>query len=62
MIAARPHNSAPLLSQLRLLVEGVPAWVSVEAVGEALKAGTNRGSCRAEIKGIVEANRLKAAE
>ncbi len=35
---------------------------SVEAVGAALKAGTNCGSCRAEIRGIVDVNRLEAAE
>ncbi|WP_159586381.1 nitrate reductase [Chelativorans xinjiangense] len=35
---------------------------SVAAVGEALQAGTNCGSCRAEIRGIVEANRAVAAE
>ncbi len=35
---------------------------SVEAIGAALKAGTNCGSCRAEIRGIIEANRLEAAE
>jgi assimilatory nitrate reductase catalytic subunit len=36
--------------------------MSVEAVGRALNAGTNCGSCRAEIKAIVELNRLMAAE
>jgi len=35
---------------------------SVEAIGVALKAGTNCGSCRAEIRGIIEVNRLEAAE
>ena len=35
---------------------------SVEAIGAALKAGTNCGSCRAEIRGIIDANRLAAAE
>jgi assimilatory nitrate reductase catalytic subunit len=35
---------------------------SVEAIGEALKAGTNCGSCRAEIKGIIAAHQLAAAE
>ncbi|WP_027133478.1 nitrate reductase [Geminicoccus roseus] len=35
---------------------------TVAAVGEALQAGTNCGSCRAEIKGIIDANRLQAAE
>jgi assimilatory nitrate reductase catalytic subunit len=36
--------------------------VTVEAIGQALQAGTNCGSCRAEIKGIINAYRLRAAE
>ncbi|MDZ5698299.1 molybdopterin-dependent oxidoreductase [Chelativorans sp. M5D2P16] len=35
---------------------------SVEAIGRTLYAGTNCGSCRAEIRGIVEVNRAVAAE
>ncbi|MBA8879893.1 nitrate reductase [Phyllobacterium myrsinacearum] len=35
---------------------------TVVAIGEALKAGTNCGSCRAEIRGIVDANLVQAAE
>ncbi len=35
---------------------------TVEAIGAALKAGTNCGSCRAEIRGLIEVNRLEAAE
>jgi assimilatory nitrate reductase catalytic subunit len=35
---------------------------TVEAVGALTRAGTNCGSCRAEIRGIVDANRLLAAE
>ncbi|MBZ9653673.1 nitrate reductase [Phyllobacterium lublinensis] len=35
---------------------------TVQAVGEALKAGTNCGSCRAEIRGIIDANIVEAAE
>jgi assimilatory nitrate reductase catalytic subunit len=35
---------------------------TVEAVGRALQAGTNCGSCRAEISGIIDAHRLQAAE
>jgi assimilatory nitrate reductase catalytic subunit len=31
-------------------------------VGEAVQAGTNCGSCRSEIKKIVDAYRLHAAE
>ncbi|MER8824965.1 molybdopterin-dependent oxidoreductase [Mesorhizobium sp. M0938] len=36
--------------------------VSVEAIGATLHAGTNCGSCRAEIRAIIEARRLQAAE
>ena len=36
--------------------------VTVAAIGEALQAGTNCGSCRSEIREIVDANRLQAAE
>ncbi|MBN9291915.1 MAG: molybdopterin-dependent oxidoreductase [Hyphomicrobium denitrificans] len=35
---------------------------SVAAIGEALQAGTNCGSCRAEIRTIIEAQNLQAAE
>jgi len=35
---------------------------TVAAVGEALQAGTNCGSCRAEIRGIIDAHQLAAAE
>jgi assimilatory nitrate reductase catalytic subunit len=35
---------------------------TVEAIGQALQAGTNCGSCRSEIKAIIEAGRLLAAE
>jgi assimilatory nitrate reductase catalytic subunit len=35
---------------------------SVEAIGAALRAGTNCGSCRSEIRSIVEAGRVQAAE
>jgi len=36
--------------------------LDVAAVGAATQAGTNCGSCRAEIKGVVDAHRLQAAE
>jgi len=36
--------------------------VTVEAIGELLKAGTNCGSCRAEIRQIIAANQPVAAE
>ena len=35
---------------------------TVEAIGAALHAGSNCGSCRAEIRGIIETYRLAAAE
>jgi assimilatory nitrate reductase catalytic subunit len=35
---------------------------TVSAVGETLQAGTNCGSCRAEIRNIIEAQNLEAAE
>jgi assimilatory nitrate reductase catalytic subunit len=35
---------------------------TVDAVGETTQAGTNCGSCRAEVHSIIEAHRLKAAE
>ena len=35
---------------------------TVEAIGQTLKAGTNCGSCRAEIRGIIDANIVEAAE
>jgi assimilatory nitrate reductase catalytic subunit len=35
---------------------------TVEAIGKTLQAGTNCGSCRAEIRSIVDAHRLQAAE
>ncbi|MFG1181466.1 nitrate reductase [Xanthobacter versatilis] len=35
---------------------------TVKAVGDATQAGTNCGSCRAEIKGIIDAKHLQAAE
>jgi assimilatory nitrate reductase catalytic subunit len=35
---------------------------TVEAIGLSLKAGTNCGSCRAEIRGIIDANIVEAAE
>ena len=35
---------------------------SVEAIGAALRAGTNCGSCRSEIRTIIHAGRIQAAE
>jgi assimilatory nitrate reductase catalytic subunit len=36
--------------------------VTVDAIGRALQAGTNCGSCRSEIQEITDARRLQAAE
>jgi assimilatory nitrate reductase catalytic subunit len=35
---------------------------TVEAIGQTLQAGTNCGSCRAEIKILIDAHRARAAE
>ena len=35
---------------------------SVEAIGAELRAGTNCGSCRSEIRSIIDAGRIQAAE
>ncbi len=35
---------------------------TVEAIGTALKAGTNCGSCRSEIRAVIDANIMQAAE
>ncbi len=35
---------------------------TLEAIGSALKAGTNCGSCRSEIRAIIQVNRVQAAE
>lgn len=35
---------------------------SLDAIGKALNAGTNCGSCRSEIRGIIDAGRVQAAE
>ncbi|TPM26874.1 nitrate reductase [Mesorhizobium sp. B2-3-4] len=36
--------------------------ITVDAIGVALKAGTNCGSCRSEIRAIIAASRVQAAE
>ncbi|VFU16724.1 nitrate reductase [Methylocella tundrae] len=46
----------------QIAVAAKAGCVTVEAIGQALQAGTNCGSCRAEIKGIINAYRLQAAE
>ncbi len=35
---------------------------SLDAIGQALRAGTNCGSCRSEIRTIIDASRIQAAE
>jgi assimilatory nitrate reductase catalytic subunit len=48
------------VKQIAAAVAG--GWVTVDAIGRALQAGTNCGSCRSEIQEIIDAHRLKAAE
>jgi assimilatory nitrate reductase catalytic subunit len=72
VVAGRPGRDVPDRGAIVCTCFGVGAneiaraaaggCVTVEAVGEALQAGTNCGSCRAEIKGIIDANRIQAAE
>ena len=48
---------------LNQIVEAASAGcASVDEIGRAVKAGTNCGSCRAEIRGILDAGHLQAAE
>ncbi len=63
----RPDNGAIICSCFQVGANQIAAAVragcqTVEAVGAAVSAGTNCGSCRAEIRGIIDANRLAAAE
>ena len=65
--AARPDAGATVCSCFTIGVNQIVAAVaagstSVEDIGSVLKAGTNCGSCRAEIKAIIQANRVEAAE
>ncbi|WP_375598024.1 molybdopterin-dependent oxidoreductase [Devosia sp. Naph2] len=66
--ADRPDGGAIVCScmgvGINTIIEAVTrhGCTSVEAVGALTRAGTNCGSCRAEIRGIVDANRLVAAE
>jgi assimilatory nitrate reductase catalytic subunit len=48
------------VKQIAAAVAG--GWVTVDAIGRALQAGTNCGSCRSEIQEIIDAHRLQAAE
>jgi assimilatory nitrate reductase catalytic subunit len=63
----RPDHGAIICSCFQVGANQIAAAVrsgcqSVEAVGAAVNAGTNCGSCRAEIRGIIDQNRLAAAE
>jgi assimilatory nitrate reductase catalytic subunit len=65
--ADRPDPGATVCSCFSVGVNQIVAAVrsgcrSVEAIGSELKAGTNCGSCRAEIRGIINACVADAAE
>jgi len=65
--AERPDAGATVCSCFGIGANQIAAAVgagcgTVEAIGEALKAGTNCGSCRAEIRAIIGANGVQAAE
>ncbi|MCP8887923.1 nitrate reductase [Devosia ureilytica] len=66
--ADRPDGGAIVCSCMGVGINTITEAVTrhgcttVEAVGALTRAGTNCGSCRAEIRGIVDANRLIAAE
>jgi assimilatory nitrate reductase catalytic subunit len=65
--ADKPDSGATVCSCFGVGVNQIVAAVrsgchSVEAVGKALNAGTNCGSCRAEIRGIVDGCLAAAAE
>lgn len=64
----RPDGGAIVCSCFSVGVNTITAAIvrqgcsTVEAVGALTRAGTNCGSCRAEIRGILDAHRLAAAE
>lgn len=66
--ADMPDSGAIVCSCFSVGINTITAAVTdqgcttVEAVGACTKAGTNCGSCRAEIRGIIDAHRLAAAE
>jgi assimilatory nitrate reductase catalytic subunit len=65
--ADKPDPGATVCSCFGVGVNQIVAAVrggchSVEAVGKQLNAGTNCGSCRAEIRGIIDACLTQAAE
>ena len=58
---AAPVRAQPIDAALQKLTSDSYAD-TVEAIGETLYAGTNCGSCRAEIRGIIDGCQLAAAE
>ncbi|CAN7694759.1 nitrate reductase [Mesorhizobium sp. LjNodule214] len=65
--AGRPDAGATVCSCFSVGANQIAAAVAagcttVASIGETLKAGTNCGSCRAEIRAIIEARRVQAAE
>ncbi|MGV8939619.1 MAG: molybdopterin-dependent oxidoreductase [Allorhizobium sp.] len=63
----RPDPGATVCSCLSVGVNAIAAAViagarTVEAIGDQTSAGTNCGSCRAEIRGIIDACHAAAAE
>ncbi|RJT37271.1 nitrate reductase [Mesorhizobium waimense] len=65
--AERPDAGATVCSCFSIGANQIAAAVAagcttVASIGETLKAGTNCGSCRAEIRVIIEARRVQAAE
>jgi len=65
--ADRPDAGATVCSCFNVGANQIVAAVAagcttVEAIGSALKAGTNCGSCRSEIRALIQANRVQAAE
>lgn len=65
--AERPDAGATVCSCFNIGANQIVAAVAagcttVEAIGGALKAGTNCGSCRSEIRALIQAGRVQAAE
>ncbi|TGQ71597.1 nitrate reductase [Mesorhizobium sp. M00.F.Ca.ET.186.01.1.1] len=65
--ADRPDVGATVCSCFNVGINQIVAAVTggcttVEAIGGTLKAGTNCGSCRSEIRAIIRANQVQAAE
>jgi assimilatory nitrate reductase catalytic subunit len=66
--ADMPDSGAIVCSCFSVGINTIAAAVTdqgcttIEAIGACTKAGTNCGSCRAEIRGIIDAHRLAAAE